>query len=491
MEMIPTNLLFCISWLFFVLFCRLLLVEAAVAQNTMASATIPVNVGVVLDLDTWVGKLGLSCINMAISDFYFNHSNYRTRLVLNVKDSEGDIVGAAAAALDLIKNVQVQAVIGPSNSMQANFMIALGNKSQVPIISFSATRPFLISSMRSPYFFRATHNDSSQVKAISAIVQTFRWREAVPIYVDNEFGEGIIPYLSDALEEVNARIPYRSVISPGATDVEIEKELFKLMSMQSRVFIVHMTPDLGSRVFDKATEIGMMSEGYVWIITDGMTNLWSLIHHSDHMDSMQGVLGVRNYVPKSKELENFKVFPRGSPLVADVSRAILNVTESFRIGDIKNAWKKQTNCPDSSTLDSSNSLSLGSFWGLFLVAGVTGVLALVYSAAEFLYEQRDVLRECDPGISIWNRILQVLRNFDQRDLTSHAFRQRGLREEDSNIEIIPIRGAVESPVKIPVKASIEIPVEAPVEIPVENPDDISGAATSVEIEIHHASTNSS
>ncbi|GLT27202.1 hypothetical protein SLA2020_022190 [Shorea laevis] len=244
---------------------------------------------------------------MAISDFYFNRGNYRTRLVLNVKDSEGDIVAAAAAGLDLIKNVQVQAIIGPTNSMQANFMIALGNKSQVPIISFSATSPFLISSMRSPYFFRATHNDSSQAKAISAIVQTFRWREAVPIYVDNEFGEGVILYLSDALEEVNARIPYRSVISSGATDEEIKSELFKLMSMQSRVFIVHMTPDLGSRVFDKATEIGMMCEGYVWIITDGMTNHWSLIHHSDHMDSMQGVLGVRNYVPKSKELENFKV----------------------------------------------------------------------------------------------------------------------------------------------------------------------------------------
>ncbi|GLT81647.1 hypothetical protein SLE2022_000840 [Rubroshorea leprosula] len=942
MGMIPTKLLFCISWLFFVLFCRLFSVETAVAQNTMASATTPVNVGVVLDLDSWVGKLGLSCIDMAISDFYFNHSNYRTRLVLNVKDSEGDIVGAAAAALDLIKNVQVQAIIGPRNSMQANFMIALGNKSQVPIISFSATSPFLISSMRSSYFFRATQNDSSQVEAISAIVQTFGWREVVPIYVDNEFGEGIIPYLSNALEEINARMAYRSVISPGATDEEIERELLKLMSMQSRVLIVHMTPDLGSRVFDKATEIGMMSEGYVWIITDGMTNLWSLIHHSDHMDSMQGVLGVRHYVPKSKELENFKlrwkrkfvqdnismmnaeldifglwaydatfalamaveealgtakfnfdtsnlesfgwvsqngpkliqalsstrfkglsgefgfvngqlespvfqifnvngngekgigfwtskdglvkrldstsnanlgsirwpgdsysipkgweipmngrklkigvpiikgfselvkvtwdqktnsttftgscidifndvmkvmpypvpykfypiqmekdesyndiidqvfsgkydavvgditivanrslyvdftlpfiestvvivvpirnnaknnawvflkplspdlwimsfvilffiafviwnlghrvnedfrgqplhhvvnsfcfslwtvifadrervssnlarilvviggivafiltqiymanltslltvpqlqptvtnvnellrngenvgyqagsfteeivqrltfdrskmkkftslevldelftngsiaaaideipymnlfltnkshcnkyttlteptfrtdgfgfVFPRGSPLVADVSRAILNVTEGLRTGDIENAWKKQTNCPDSSTLDSSNSLSPDSLLGLFLIAWMACFLAHVYRVVKIFhrdvkifyrlvkifYVPRDVLRKSNPGISMWKTILQVFRNSDLRDLTLHAFRRRGLREEDSNIEIIPSRGAI----------------EAPVEMPAEDPDDISGAAISMEM----------
>ncbi|GLT47983.1 hypothetical protein SLA2020_216290 [Shorea laevis] len=242
---------------------------------------------------------------MALSDFYSNHGDYRTRLVLNTRDSKGDVVGAAAAALDLIKNAQVQAIIGPENSMQANFVIDMGNKAQVPIISFSATSPSL-SSIRHPYFFRATHNDSSQVKAISAIIQAFGWREAVPIYVDNEFGEGVIPYLFDALEEINVRIPYRSVISAEATDQEIEEELRKLTTKQTRVFIVHMTPILGSRLFDIAKEVGLISEWYVWIMTNGMTNLWSWMDHSD-MESLQGVLGVRNYVPKSKELESFKV----------------------------------------------------------------------------------------------------------------------------------------------------------------------------------------
>ncbi|GLT56896.1 hypothetical protein SLA2020_299090 [Shorea laevis] len=306
MELIPTTPLLCFSCLFIV-FCMLyfMKVELAVAQNNTATTTIPVNVGMVLDLDMWVGKLGLSCFSIALSDFYSNHSDYRTRLVLNTRDSKGDVVGAAAAALDLIKNAQVQAIIGPENSMQANFIIDVGNKAQVPIISFSATSPSL-SSTRRPYFLRATHNDSSQVKAISAIIQAFGWREAVPIYVDNEFGEGVIPYLFDALEEINVRIPYRSVVSPVATDQEIEEELHKLTTKQTRVFIVHMTPILGSRLFDRAKEVGLISEGYVWIMTNGMTNLWSWMDHSD-MESLQGVLGVRNYVPKSKELESFKV----------------------------------------------------------------------------------------------------------------------------------------------------------------------------------------
>jgi ionotropic glutamate receptor len=208
-------------------------------------------------------------------------------------------------ALDLIKNVEVQAIIGPQSSMQANFVIDLGDKAHVPIISFSATSPSL-TSLRSPYFFQVAQNDSSQVKAISAIIQAFGWREVVPIYIDNEYGQGIIPFLIDALQDVDARVPYRSVIPSSASDDQIGQELYKLMTMQTRVFIVHMSTNLSSRLFTKAKEIGMMSEGYVWIITSGMTNSIRSIESSAH-NSMQGVLGVKTYVPNTKELENFTI----------------------------------------------------------------------------------------------------------------------------------------------------------------------------------------
>ncbi|XVE71310.1 hypothetical protein DITRI_Ditri10aG0141200 [Diplodiscus trichospermus] len=78
------------------------------------------------------------------------------------------------------------------------------------------------------------------------------------------------------------------------------------MTMRTRVFIVHMTMPLGSKVFAKAKEIGMMSEGYVWIMTDTMTTMWRSLDASA-LDSLQGILGVRTYVPNSEEGENFKV----------------------------------------------------------------------------------------------------------------------------------------------------------------------------------------
>ncbi|KAL6295914.1 hypothetical protein ACE6H2_004056 [Prunus campanulata] len=290
---------------------------SVMAENT----TIPVNVGVVIDSDTWYGKMGLSCINMALSDFYASNSNYKTRLVLHKRNTTSDVVVTASAALDLIKNVEVQAIIGLETSMQANFVISLGNKAQVPIISYSATSPSL-TAIRSSYFFRAAQNDSSQVKAMSAIIQAFGWREVVAIYVDNEFGEGVIPSLSDALQEVDARIAYRSVISPEATDDQIVTELYKLKEMETQVFIVHMFPDLGSRLFDKAKQIGMMDEGYAWIMTDGMTNSFSYINSSD-IENMEGVLGIKTFVPNTKELESFRVrwkskFQQDNPTVHDV-----------------------------------------------------------------------------------------------------------------------------------------------------------------------------
>lgn len=188
--------------------------------------------------------------------------------------------------------------------MQTSFVINLGEEAHVPIISFSATNPSL-TSVRSPYFIQFAQNDSSQVKAISGIVKAFKWKQVVPIYVDTPFGEGVMPYLTDALQEVDAHVPYRSVISPRATDDQIEGELYKLMTMQTRVFIVHMMPELCSRVFDKANKIGMMSEGYVWIVTNGITNSWKSMDYSV-LSSMQGVLGVETHIPKTIEYEKFK-----------------------------------------------------------------------------------------------------------------------------------------------------------------------------------------
>ena len=213
--------------------------------------------------------------------------------------------------------------------MEAIFLISLGDKAHVPIITFSATSPSL-ASIPSSYFFRIAQTDSAQVNAIGALVQAFGWKEAVPIYADNEYGKGVIPFLTNALQQVYVRIPYQSSISPSATDQDIRAELYKLMTMQTRVFVVHMTPNnQGVRLFTIAKEVGMMSKGYVWIVTDGLANELNSFN-SSVIESMEGVLGVRTYIPKTKQLDEFRVrwkrkFLQENPTLVDTNLNVFGV----------------------------------------------------------------------------------------------------------------------------------------------------------------------
>ena len=62
--------------------------------NTATSKnTTPVNVGLVLDINGEDGKVALSCINMSLLDFYNSNSHYKPRLLLNTRDSKGDVLG--------------------------------------------------------------------------------------------------------------------------------------------------------------------------------------------------------------------------------------------------------------------------------------------------------------------------------------------------------------------------------------------------------------
>ncbi|KAK3130095.1 hypothetical protein QOZ80_6BG0488810 [Eleusine coracana subsp. coracana] len=286
-----------------ILFLVLSATSIVAGQNATGREPQEVHVGVILDVGSLVGKIAVTSISLAMEDFYAAHQNYSTKLVLHIRDSMSDDVQAAAQALDLLENYNVETIIGPEKSSQATFISDLGNKSHVPIISFMATSPTLSPSSL-PYFVRAALNDSAQLNCIASTIKAYGWRKVVPIYEDTDYGRGIIPGLVDALQEINVYVPYRSVIPISATSEQITKELFKLMTMQTRVYIVHMSSALTSILFIKAKEIGMMNKGYAWIITDGVTNLIDSLHPSV-VESMNGALGIHFYLPKSTELNNF------------------------------------------------------------------------------------------------------------------------------------------------------------------------------------------
>ncbi|CAB4265944.1 unnamed protein product [Prunus armeniaca] len=125
------------------------------------------------------------------------------------------------------------------------------------------------------------------------------------------------------------------------------------------------------------------------------------------------------------------VFPKHSPLVPDLSQAVLNVTEGEKIMNIENKWfSQESKCEDKSTTPrvSSNSLGLESFWGLFLIAGMASILALIIFLASFLYKHRHVLKQSDSRASKWRRVRAMFEIFNDKDISSHTFKSSQQRD---------------------------------------------------------------
>eukprot|EP00253_Pinus_taeda_P033447 PITA_33447 len=264
-----------------------------------------VNIGVLLNYNSWVGKVAKTALEIAQYDINNDTQLLNgSRLVLLFRDTLGDAIQGASAALDLLEK-EVVAIIGPQASDVAEFILHLGDAAQVPIVSFSVTSP-LLSNHRFPYFVRMAHSDALQMQPVAALVQAYGWRRVTVIYSDDEFVTGAVASLSDSLRDVGSELEYRTVIPLSADHIVIEKELDELKTKESRVFVAYMqSVDLSSKLFKKAHEIRMMDSGYVWITTDELTSLWGVLLNASSLEYMEGLLGVKTYIQNSYKLEDF------------------------------------------------------------------------------------------------------------------------------------------------------------------------------------------
>ncbi|RLN13531.1 hypothetical protein C2845_PM09G05270 [Panicum miliaceum] len=266
-----------------------------------AAAVDGVRVGVVLDLTSDVGRKNLACISMALDDFYgagagAARASSSRRVVLRVRDSSGDVVTAAHA--------------GASNysaltSAEAEYVGYLGNHTLTPILSLAPVSAALTPSL-TPFFLHTAPIASSQSELIAAILDMFKWRTASLIYEDSTYGAGITPELVYTLQGYSTRITDSLALPIDATESYLDTLLYYLKENSTRVFIVHMLPDLAARVFHRASVANMMSDGYVWIATAGIGSAVDSLG-PDRFDDMQGVVTFRPYVPATDRLMNFTV----------------------------------------------------------------------------------------------------------------------------------------------------------------------------------------
>ncbi|KDP31932.1 hypothetical protein JCGZ_12393 [Jatropha curcas] len=238
-------------------------------------------------------------MEIAVQDFY---SLTGHNLSLHIVDLSGNSAKAVFAAIELVKDQKVQAIAGALTWQEAAIVAEMDEiNKEVPVISLTQPSSPIVPNKKFPVI--GMYQDiSMDISCISAIVASFKWTKVNAIYEGrNSYTSNLggITLLSSSLREIGVELEYFSAFPEFSSlvnpNIIIQKELQTLREKQSKVFIfVQTSLTLTTMLFENAKQMGMMGEGYVWIMADGIANLIDSVNASA-ITSMQGVLGFRTH----------------------------------------------------------------------------------------------------------------------------------------------------------------------------------------------------
>lgn len=117
-------------------------------------------------------------------------------------------------------------------------------------------------------------------------------------------------------------------------------------------------------------------------------------------------------------------FPKDSPLAADMSTAILSLSENSDLKRIHDKWLLRGACSSQGAKLQEDRLQLSSFIGLFLMCGLASVVALVVYLIKMLrqFNQHDAKAEVESSLS--GRLQMFLSFADEKEESVNARRVR-------------------------------------------------------------------
>ena len=89
----------------------------------------------------------------------------------------------------------------------------------------------------------------------------------------------------------------------------------------------------------------------------------------------------------NNDLFGNQALPKQSPLRAEMSRAILNITGEDSINEIEKKWIYQNSHQQEDKIDGSGAITFESFGGLFLLTGIVTTCSLAVAMLMNLYKK--------------------------------------------------------------------------------------------------------
>ncbi|CAA0833575.1 Glutamate receptor 3.2 [Striga hermonthica] len=124
-------------------------------------------------------------------------------------------------------------------------------------------------------------------------------------------------------------------------------------------------------------------------------------------------------------------FPRDSQLATDLSTAILTLSETGKLQELRKKWLSSRSCPEQGSDEDSEQLQLKSFWGLFLTCGVACFLALLVYFCSMVHKFKRYISELSApcsSSSISMRIKGFLSFVDEKEEEMKNMLKRKRRE---------------------------------------------------------------
>lgn len=178
------------------------------------------------------------------------------------------------------------------------------SEAEVPVLSLADSAPEQATDQW-PFFIQASASQNSQMKAVAAIIQSRNLNKISLIYENTDSASSeITHYLFEALQEIGQKVTHTIALSPFAS---LSQDLERLKRDECKVFVVHSSLSMGVSLFENAKKMGMMEKGYVWIVTNTITDHIHSVNAST-ISSIQGILGIKSYFPEPNEpkFQDFK-----------------------------------------------------------------------------------------------------------------------------------------------------------------------------------------
>ena len=236
--------------------------------------------------------------------------------------------GIIQACCSLVAD-KVTVVISKASSadtaIQADFLSDL----HIPLITVSATDPFLDSAERE-YLLRLLPSEKYLGKAIYDLTRFYNWPEVVIMATGNPYGINGVMDL-DHLVQADPEMHLKELMILNPRDFSVDKHMKTIDETHAKIIIVHVDSHC-KEIFEAANAYKLMQADRAWIVTEAIASQPEMLaeQSGQYLSYLDGILGIRQKLEKGTRYRELKErFLMAGNQEADLSFYTVNLYDAI------------------------------------------------------------------------------------------------------------------------------------------------------------------